>query len=709
VYPPPVTTRVGTFGGYKGRAIELLPQGEGLLTCSVDGPVHALRLFWSFGESPQHEIATIAVPGAAAPEGRNIPGWVTLVREAGQVRALLSRAFPAIRIHHQPGTIQVRTNRSRLLGVDQSGPRELPGGVQIGSLNEPWLLFFGAPGDEDAPLLLTFTRRVQRVTRRPDGWDVDVAGAGAVQAMPLEGILRRKPQDTPIDHWIACARAWVAPLLAFPIGLEETARIDDDRVSIDQVVRHESISDEYGNVPLALSPLPPSVVLAEQACHPIQLPANVVRNSAQLNLPTFYGPFVFVEGRSCSYSIPAPAGLRREARPRSRSEAATAIRKELCKLADWCGDPPTSYVDAGLRRAAFLAEALPELEETQHAAVRAFVPEALRIALETLRQASEPITGQAWWTIDNTWRAYYPEGASDWAKDNERFDSEFYNGQALAAMEAASAVDPGLVRKYAESARQLFVYDELFTDWATGSVQTQATGEASNLDGAQFAYEGMIAMARMAKLLGDASLRDAAVLRAARQQVALLAMWEEAAWVKGHDYVIGHLSKKRLPASEAETRGPVDAFVEAHGASTLQLESFWQCSNMFFYANRPLFELYRRFGLIDRLRTIEYELMPRLHEKWLDGNAQDPNGENGQPLYGASWTAAHLHARASLFGGDPSALFGDYLATAGTEAASSWYRMQLPEIGGPLMLALLERLAEQGDASRDPGWGGRLA
>lgn len=136
------------------------------------------------------------------------------------------------------------------------------------------------------------------------------------------------------------------------------------------------------------------------------------------------------------------------------------------------------------------------------------------------------------------------------------------------------------------------------------------------------------------------------------------------------------------------------------GASTLELRSFWQCTNFLFYNNKPLFDVYRRFGLVDRVRVIEYELMPSLHPRWLDGNASDACGENGQPLYGAAWTAAHLHARATLFREDDAlALFRSYAATKGTEASRAWYTMQLPEIAGPLMLALLERMADaEGEA-----------
>jgi hypothetical protein len=153
---------------------------------------------------------------------------------------------------------------------------------------------------------------------------------------------------------------------------------------------------------------------------------------------------------------------------------------------------------------------------------------------------------------------------------------------------------------------------------------------------------------------------------------------------------VGHASKKRIPAASAEAGGPVDALVEEHGAALLEIGSFWECTNFLFYANRPLFDLYRRRGMLDRIRVLEYERMPALHPRWQDGDAEDADGENGETRYGAMWTAAHLAARAVLFDDDPLPLFRAYLATAGTPAAGTWYNMQQTSIAGPLMLALLE-------------------
>lgn len=223
---------------------------------------------------------------------------------------------------------------------------------------------------------------------------------------------------------------------------------------------------------------------------------------------------------------------------------------------------------------------------------------------------------------------------------------------------------------------------------------TQATGEGSNIDGAQLALERMVATARIARMIGDGALEIEATHLAARQHAVILAMWEQARWMRCWDYVVGHVSGGCLPAEACEVRGPVDAFVESHGASTLELRSFWQRTNFLFYNNKPLFDLYRRFGLIGRVRVIEHELMPSLHPRWLDGNASDPCGEDGQPLYDAACTAVHVHARDALRGRRARAL-PRVRRDQGHGGLALLDTMQLPEIAGPLMLALLERLAEQ--------------
>ena len=684
---------VGTFGGYRGRALDVVPEQRGLLTFVASGRPSALRLFWSFGAQggtvPLGEL-TCASP-ATGDRAYRIPGWITLEQREGAGRILCSRAWPALRFEGGDSTVILRTTASRVLGAAGRGAGELDLAQPTGGLDEPWLVFFGSEGAESAPLLLTFTRAVRGVSRTEGGYAIRCSAPGAVHAMPLEGIRRRPAGDAPLDHWIAAARAWVGPLLAFPTACTETVALEGDRVVVTTRFTHETLVDDWGNRGEPLAPFPPAPALAAAGGYPVEAPAGLVQDSAQLCVPTFYGPLELVRGDGYTYALPrATASEAIPPPPRSRAAEHAPIRAELERLVDELGAPREDYVDDNLRVAAFLADALPELDGARRGRAVAYLSAALEGALRPLFQASEPITGQVWSTLAKTWRAHFPADADAWGQDNERFDSEFYNGQALAALEAAARVDPAIGARFWPEARALYAYDQLFFDWPTGSVFTQATGVGANLDGVQFAWEGMLAMGRLARAAGDAALALDAAYRAARQEAALAAMWEQAAWMARWDWAVGHLSRARVAPGAVETLGPVDAFAEEHGAAVLELGSFWQCTNFLFYANRPLFELYRRRGLLDRIRALEYERMPALHPRWQDGSAAAALPENGQPLYGTAWTAAHLAARASLFDDEPGPLFRCYLESAGTPGADTWYRMQQTSVAGPLILALLE-------------------
>jgi hypothetical protein len=540
-------------------------------------------------------------------------------------------------------------------------------------------------------VLLTFTRRVCSLARTPDGYAIGFAAAGAVHAMPLEGIRRRPRGEAPIGPWIAAARSWVAPLLAFPTACTESAAVDGDRVVVSACFEHEVLADDWGNQGERLSPFPPGLIQAASGGYPVTLPDGLVGDCAERCVPTLYGPFQFVPGDRYTYALPrATASEALPAPPRSRAASAEPVRAELLRLVDDVDEPHEDYVDDNLRVAAFLVDALPELDDARHARALKFLGAAMEGALCPLLEVVEPVTGQRWSTLAKTWRAHFPDDADAYGRDNERFDSEFYNGQALSALEAAASADPALGARYWAEAQALYAYDRIFFDWPTGSVLTHATGVASNLDGVQFAWEGILAMGRLARAAGDEALALDAAYRAARQEAAIVAMWSHAPWMARWDLAVGHLSGRRMPPGEVEAVGPVDAFVEEHGAAMAELKSFWQCTNFLFFNNRPLFELYRRRGLLDRVRAIEYEHMPALHPRWQDGTAQDAFGENGQPFYGAAWTAAHLAARATLFGEDPAPLYLCYTACAATPAGSTWYRMSQTAIAGPLMLALLE-------------------
>jgi len=679
---------VGNFGGFKGRAVDTVPDRRGTLGSAVRLLDSDVELLWPAGESGEKTLLRLDFPAdGSLPSRPTVRGWIALDHQGLGYRALLSRASPAVRLR---GASDVTLRGpARALGVVDGQLREVTL-AEAPELAEPWVVLFDDAA-EVCPVLVTFTRRVR--SSEPQGPDhvLRFGGPFALHVMPLEGIRRRARGDTPFDHWAACARAWVGPLLAFPVACREEPLLDGGLLRVLATFEHERLTDAWGNQPVALAPLPPALAEVAARGFAVGLPPNLVTASLQLNLPTLFGPFQFVEGPELEYTLPLPPGLDEAPAPsRPRDPWTRPIRDELAAIVAGIGDPSPDYVDNNLRVATFLADALPELtaEEAQRASI--YAEKALEGALSSLHHVSEPLTGQPWSTLDNTWRAKFSDDASPWAKDNERFDSEFYNGQALSSLLAARALVPSAVERYYPQAADLYRYFAIFFDWATGSVLTHATGDSANIDGMLFAWEGMIAMARMAALQGDPRRRLDAVYRASRQMASIYGLWCHQSYAADHDYCVGHVSHGRLPPTEVDRRFPIDAWVNDQGAAVSEPRSFWQCTNFLFYANRPLYQLYRDHGLLPRLREIMLDVMPSFHPRWADGEATDPHGENGQERYGTSWTAAQLHGRAALLGCDPLELLALYQATKLTPAEQTWYRMTLPQIAGPLMLALLE-------------------
>jgi hypothetical protein len=64
-----MTHPVSTFGGYRGRALDIVPDRCGLLTFVVEGRPSKLRLFWSFDpKGGVFPLGEIAFPGTTPGE-----------------------------------------------------------------------------------------------------------------------------------------------------------------------------------------------------------------------------------------------------------------------------------------------------------------------------------------------------------------------------------------------------------------------------------------------------------------------------------------------------------------------------------------------------------------------------------------------------------------------------------------------------------------
>lgn len=699
---------VGVFGGFVRDGAPDVPRRNGYLTFVADADLggHALRwpkLGPGGGDLRLGEWRPGGVPLGGVTQ--RFVDWTTLELTAtrasllgrDQVRALLSRAFPAVRYRttgrsfEWASGLDGRDRAARLAVVLDGRPtvHDLArgGDLDLSRMSEPWLLIWAGPARGwtfDAPVLLTFERRPRRASPTRAGVELSFQGeVGCVQVMPLFGLVRRAPVGAAWDaglpaHVLHACRAWVPRLVAFPARCVEAADVRGERVRVTDAWTHETIADAWGTRPRPVAPLPPLVVRAGACGYPVgYVGAPVVTDVA-----TFYGPFAYVEGDRSSYELPVPAGaLRLPVALRVENDPAVAgVRPELER---WLRErtparPATAFIGNNDRAAACLAEAYPTLlpDAPERALCRERAPALVEYGYrsDSLQTLVEPVTGQR-----------YRNGAKYWCS-NEPFDKEWYTGRQLAALGmVAEAFDLGLARAAWPEALGLYRYFRIFFDWATGSTLSSVYGWTALVDGVHFAWEGMLAVARLAGHLGDGATRDDALYRAARQQAALFAMWHQAAWARDLDYAVGHLTHGVLPRHAVETVGGVDGYVEETGCTTLEMRSFWQTTNYFFFDNVPQLSFYRDLGLVPRVARILDEVVPARHPRWRDGDVMEP--VDGR-YYGGEFTAAHLVARALLLHEDPRPLFDVYVRNQGTAQSQQWYTMHRFGIAVPTLLAI---------------------
>jgi len=697
---------VGTFGGFMRAAGPDVPKRNGFLafTASSDAARHALLWPKLGAQGGDFSIGEMRAEGTLlGPSALRFLDWTaveasqtssTVLGRAASTQVLLSRAFPAARYTTSGRTYTWSGPGTRVAVVLDGRPTLYDttrgGRAPLGRMSEPWVLVFGtrAGAGFDAPVLLTFERRPGAVTCGTGSLTFDFAGAaGAVNVMPLEGLRRRAPSEVarwdaglPGEVLVRC-RMLVPVLAAFPVSCRETYAIDEAAGTVTVTDRYtfRELRDEWGTIPTRAAAIPPVVYRAGQRGYPVRYPAGAPFESW---VATFFGPFAYIPGESATYVLPLPAGLSRlpvalraENDPRS-----LAARRELERMIrdEAPAGPSSFYLDNDDRAAAFLAEAIPTLTpgSPERAKAIEMAPRLIEHGFldESLQTLAEPVTGQT-----------YLNNAKYWASQ-EPFDKEWYTGRQLAALAlVAEATDLDLARALWPKALGLYRYDRIFYDWATGSVLSSVFGFTALADGIHFAWEGMLGMGRLARLVGDRATFEDAAWRAARQQAALFAAWHQAEWVRDIDYAIGHISNARLAPSDVETRGAIDGFVEEFGCATLEFRSFWQTTNFLFFDVVPQASLYRDFGLEGRVRALEYQAMPAEHPRWTDGNAMDPVDKK---YYGAEFTAAHVQTRAQLFHEDSAALYAIYAASAGTAASREWYSMRRFGIAGPTLLAI---------------------
>jgi len=701
------TKPVGVLGGYlaRGNRRETLdiPTFNGFLTFASDAlslPRHTL-VYDKFRNLPgQYSLGGLQVDGRRFGLVRvdclsSVCGTyacdVITSNGTQEFTVYLSRAVPAAlydvesrgRFWHDPdrgGSTFVSFCGTNGLQTIQAGE-----GVEIPVPREPWLVVWHA--DEvgsrpfDVPVLLVLERKPARLhwQRSADeaAWDLHLPCSGqpgrVIAATPF-GIRRIDIETTNAwdaygipDEVVDRCRKWAARLQRFPVDLHQEFILDDaaGRVAVNDRFDSLSLRSDWAFQPLDFTPLPPVAALASQNGYPVEFGPDTFDTGTD----TFWGPLLGVNDTTTSYSIPVPVYTVSMLVP-------SAVKSDPVaeKVTDELRELIRDRIPSDLETARFVSDNCGDLSS-----LRIFAPSRLLIgdsdrvtsycravvenALQTknLKLEKEPLTGQ-----------FYLMDDRFWARDAS-YDKEWAIGFILQGLwnYAYYCDDPGFLRRHWSRIQGLYRYYRIVFDWTTSSTYTMATGGGANSDGVRIAWEGMLAMARMADMVGDTSVRRDAVVRASRQMMSLYASWFAVPWAVDHDYAIER--NRHIPPAEAETRfAPDVSWVETYTANAAHTEDFFQVTHAFYIFNLGHLLYFHDLGIDDlRLRNWIYKVVPQLHPDWCDGNVLCRGSHR---YYGSDHAMAHLIARALVFHEHIGNLYDCYRKSVDdTRVVTQWY------------------------------------
>ena len=700
---------VGVYGAYlkrNGSQYNLEePMFNGSLAFALDmehavGEPPRFPLVWaSFFASDRHlALGQFAFEGdSSAPLASSLLDWTCVEYEtqidsgdgARFLDVLLSRAWPAIQLTTGLSTVhwQVGDGRQEPVVAIPSNDGAICHTVEsdaFPAMTEPWLLTWVERPDLDfvVPMLVVVQRRPERVAPAAiEDLGITIAihfagEAGGIRAMPLYGIARIPKAEAAAwchdglpEEIVARCRAWARRLQRFPVAVTESFRVDSTVSEVSISTRWTARTwDTPWTIeadPVAL--IPPVIALA----HDNGYAGRVVSDVVDSDYSTFWGPAALVAGDMTEVTLSSP-----------RYVASAPIPARVT------GAPLTDTIATELQ-AAVQAIVPNSLDTYRYASagdvaqLRALAPSVLSLGTwprgatayakgivehlvnpNSLKVEKEPISGQ-----------YYLMDDRFWAKD-EHYDKEWQLGYVLQGLwnYAYYCDDTAFIKAHWDTIRGLYAYFEIVFDWATASTYTMTTGFNANSDGIRIAWEGMLAMARMAEMVGDEATYEDAVARASKQMASLYASWYAPRWAATNQYTM--VQYHPIPPGEAELRfAPDNSWTEFFTCNLSHPDDFFQTTHAFYFFNLSHLAFLHDSGLGDRfLRPWLDEVAPSLHPQWCDGNAFS---EASGRYYGGDHTMAHLVARALVLGEDTRQLHECYeRSVRDTLVSTQWYRPQ---------------------------------
>jgi len=663
---------VGVFGTF-GKGDQVQDRDNiGLLTFTLDKGAPENKLVWAnFSGTKDQELGRAVFAGTPSNKRFEFIDWTTaklaLGDSAAHSEAYFSRAFPAVlytstarewswKSGFAVDGMTYRGKDGRLVSAQK--------GEALQTLGAPWIVLWGrvSEGREVVPMLIRFEKRPASVTWS-DGLNAKFSGeAGGVVVMPLQGVRRSSASDwargLPAST-VNDTELWTRITAAFPIKTDETFSLDDKRrqVQITDKYQYHNLKDDWGTRPLTIAPVPPIAALAQSHGYAVRwVGGKVVRSK----VATLLGPYAYVPGSEARYEIPVPSSRDNALTPVNvvGDEKRDTFRAELNRLAVSKEIKPDDTSDGGLGlQLKEFAQSYPLLTPGVRAEIAPKLGTAFDAAFspDNLQTITDPVTGQRYVMCGKIWCATEP------------FDREWYAGRQLdAASEYGSWIDRQKVLDNWKAIQGLYSYYRIYNDWAWSGTLSSVFAYALCGDGMNFAMEGMLGTARMAKWAGDEEMWRDASYRAAKEAMCTFASWHVSDFLKSVDYVTwtdtsydyeakkGRYEIKRMAPADVESRFGLDIFSDYTGIKAFRPGSFWHATAAVYWNNSGAQRLYAE-TLYDKLYRWEYEILPRLHPNWTDRNATE---KFGNTPYGSNLVIAHLDARSVLFGESPQSLQG---------------------------------------------------
>jgi hypothetical protein len=421
-----------------------------------------------------------------------------------------------------------------LVLMTKNGARVVtPAEFKPAMMRDNWLLLLAGDGMPEAPVLVVFQKRPDRLTAAPEQLVIHHAGGVGTLALgsplgvwPLPATTLAEWAQTPERIPVAVLRRGMELLTGYAWKCREFYHVADGWVAIRDQFEFLPWRDDWRTRVTRHAPVPPLVGYAVQKGY---LPKSCIAGLADLGVATKWGPYYAQPGSEVTWRLPVPdawdyfplqvppePGLEFLAKRLADSASPAAVRK----LAEPKVEPtiyPHNYshdfTAGGWRTANYLS---PKARQDLRAITRRRVEGSLFPQDYRLRQ--DPLSGARYLACTFVW-----EG-KDTVNGDGFADIDYWQGLTLYGQytQAKYNADWPLLAKHWKRVRSLLSYWEATNSWALMSPGARESGDMFHGDMPTGGYAGLVGFHYLADRLGSPYERDLGAYLLARAAVPMV-------------------------------------------------------------------------------------------------------------------------------------------------------------------------------------------